>query len=189
MEKQSDIDLMKRVIERDTSAFKQLYQRYELRIFNFILRYTKNREIAQDLLQETFTRMWFAAHTFDQKRGQFQAWLYTIALNITRSEMVKKQHHTPILNVDDIQSGGYRSEYQNRDRPDIQMEKKDINDQIADALSQLQPDMKEIIILKTYEGFKFREIAQMTHTPEGTLKARYHRAIAQLKKQLGRMEL
>lgn len=53
----TDKELMQLVVERSTVAFKALYQRYEVAIFNFILRYTGNRGLAQDLLQETFTRI------------------------------------------------------------------------------------------------------------------------------------
>jgi len=69
MEKSTDKELMNLVLKKNSRAFKILYQRYEIAIFNFIFRYTGSREIAQDLLQETFTRVWFAAHLFDLKGG------------------------------------------------------------------------------------------------------------------------
>ena len=92
MEKLNDKELINLVVDRNSQAFKILYHRYEIRIFNFILRYTGNREIAQDILQETFTRVWFAAHTFDRKKGNFKGWIYKIALNNTRNEMSKKRY-------------------------------------------------------------------------------------------------
>ena len=92
MEKSTDVELMSMVLEKNTRAFKVLYFRYEVRIYNFIFRYTGSKEIAQDLLQETFTRVWFAAHSFNSASGNFKGWLYTIALNIARSEMAKKRY-------------------------------------------------------------------------------------------------
>ncbi len=102
MEKSTDKELMNLVLKKNSHAFKILYQRYELAIFNFIFKYTSSREIAQDLLQETFTRVWFAAHLFDYEGGNFRGWLYTIALNTTRNEMSKKRYTYQYLDVSEI---------------------------------------------------------------------------------------
>ena len=88
----TDEELMELVAERNTAAFKVLYQRYEVAIFNFIIKYTGDKGLAQDLLQETFTRIWFAAHSYNPEKGRLKTWLYAISLNITRSEMTKKQY-------------------------------------------------------------------------------------------------
>ncbi|MCK4764570.1 MAG: sigma-70 family RNA polymerase sigma factor [Candidatus Aminicenantes bacterium] len=101
MEKQSDKELMKLVTARDTAALKILYQRYEKKIFNFILRYTGSREIAREMIQEAFTRVWFAAHTFDREGGNFKGWVYTIALNLTRNEMSKKKYSYHYVEADE----------------------------------------------------------------------------------------
>ena len=81
MKDHTDKELMKLTRDGDTQAFEMIYQRYNSRIYNYIFRFTGNREIAQDLLQETFTRVWSAAHTFRLKDGNFRAWIYKIALN------------------------------------------------------------------------------------------------------------
>ncbi len=65
--------LMRRVCTRDVDAFRVLYGRYELRVFNFVFRCVGERALAEDLLQETFWRIWQAAHTFDPARGGFPA--------------------------------------------------------------------------------------------------------------------
>jgi RNA polymerase sigma-70 factor (ECF subfamily) len=179
MEKRTDKELMKLIADKNTHALKALYRRYEIQIFNFILRYTGSREIAQELIQETFTRLWFAAHTFDQKRGNFKGWIYTIALNLTRNEMSKKEYTYHFLDVDDIPECRHEAE-----RPDTILEQKELGHSIANALGKLNPYLREVIIMKNYQHMKFREIAEATNIPEGTLKARYHRAVALLKKYL-----
>lgn len=179
MEKRTDKELMKLIVDKNTHALKALYRRYEIRIFNFILRYTGSRELAQELIQETFTRLWFAAHTFDQKRGNFKGWIYTIALNLTRNEMSKKEYTYHFLDVDEIQESRHED-----DGPDTILEQKELRNSIANALGKLKPYLREVIIMKNYQHMKFREIAEATNIPEGTLKARYHRAVALLKKYL-----
>jgi len=188
MEKRSDKDLMKLTVERNTAAFKALYYRYELQIFNFILRYTGCREIAQDLLQETFTRVWFAAHTFDQMRGNFKGWVYKIALNITRSEMSKKRYATYFLDVHEISGTRHDPGHPEEEQPDAKLEASEVKKLIASAVGKLPLHLREIIILKHYHQLKFREIAQITDTPEGTLKARFHRAIARMREHLEPLE-
>src|SRR3989339_1010123 len=102
MTKFSDEELMVLVYERNTKALKILYDRYGKGVYNFILRYTNNREISEDLLQETFTRVWFASHTFNSERGAFKSWLFTIGINITRNEMTKKRYGYHYVDLDEI---------------------------------------------------------------------------------------
>jgi len=188
MEKSTDAELMDMVLRKNTRAFKILYARYELRIYNFIFRYTGNREIAQDLLQEAFTRVWFAAHSFNPGSGNFKGWLYAIALNITRNEMSKKRYAYHYLEVSEIP---YQEEPANPrvEEPDIELERADLQGLVAEALGKLSPLLREIVVLKHYQQLKFSEIAAMTQTPEGTLKARFHRALAELKRLLDPTEL
>ncbi|MDZ7344897.1 MAG: sigma-70 family RNA polymerase sigma factor, partial [candidate division KSB1 bacterium] len=75
------------------------------------------------------------------------------------------------------------------DQPDLNIEAMDLKETISNALAKLAPPLREIILLKHYQQLKFKEIAEITKTPEGTLKARFHCAIAQLKELLEPMEL
>lgn len=175
-----DNELMILLAERNSLSLKILYQRYNEAIYNFIRRYTGNREIAQDLLQETFTRIWFAAHTFDQQNGNFKGWLFKIALNITRNEMSKKRYEYFYEDVTEIQKNE-KLISSTRHQPDVNFELKDA---VLYAMGKLKPFLREIIILKHYHQLKFKEISEITNTPEGTLKARFHRAIAQMKESL-----
>ena len=184
MEDRSDKLLMKEVVAGSTQAFEILFKRYELAIFNFIMRYSRSREIAQDLLQETFTRVWFAAHTFDLQRGHFKGWLYKIALNNTRNEMTKKRYSHHYITIDELSESGHELKQSNHMQPDAQVEQSELKKEVMDALDKLPSHMREIVVLKNYQQLKFWEIAEITHTPEGTLKARYHRAIERLKQLL-----
>lgn len=184
----SDEELMQHVADRNTVAFKLLYKRYELAIFNLIFKYTGDKGLAQDLLQETFTRIWFAAHSFNQEKGRFKTWLFTIAMNITRSEMSKKHYsyfYQDISEKDFTEAG---LEDMDEKMPDTRMVNIEKQRHVRFALSKLEPFMREVIILKHYQQLKFSEIAQITNTPEGTLKSRFHRAIILLKEHLTGMD-
>ncbi len=186
MEKRTDNDLMKLIADKHTPALKVLYRRYEIQVFNFIRRYTGSRELAQELIQETFTRIWFAAHTFDRKRGSFKGWLYTIALNIARTEMSKKEYTYHFLEIDETRERGENGSDPDDENPETILRKKELENSIANALGKLKPYLREVIVMKNYQHLKFREIAEAADIPEGTAKARYHRAIALLKETLKR---
>ena len=184
MEKKSDKELMQLIGNKNKEALKMLYKRYEIRIFNFVLRHTGSREIAQELIQETFTRVWFAAHTFDQKMGNFKAWIYTIALNLTRNEMSKKEYSYHFLDTEKINDFHDQSQLAESPSPNHILEQNELKDSIVRALGKLKSNLREVIIMKNFQHLKFREIAEASKLPESTLKARYHRAIDQLKKDL-----
>jgi len=179
MEERPDHALVAEVARGDAAALRTLYLRYERPTFNLILRMAGNREMAQDLMQETFTRVWTMARTFRGDRGSFKGWLFTIALNLTRSELAHKRHRVRHLAEDAID--GLASETEG---PDVMLLRSEGSRRVAATLAQLTPHLREVVVMKVYHQLKFREIADITKTPEGTLKARFHRAVAELRKRL-----
>ncbi|MFH0735878.1 MAG: sigma-70 family RNA polymerase sigma factor [bacterium] len=182
----TDEQLIELINDRNTKALKVLYDRYNVGIFNFILRYTNNRELAEDVLQETFTRVWFASHTFMPSRGALKAWLFTISLNITRNEMSKKQYSYTYVDVEEVYNENIEEE--EFVDPNYLLEETETKERIYKAIERLNPYLREVLLLKHFNGLKFREIAEMTNTPEGTLKARFHNAISKLKEILVKAE-
>ncbi|MHB8336885.1 MAG: RNA polymerase sigma factor [Ignavibacteriaceae bacterium] len=181
----SDEELMNLLQKGNTDALKLLYNRYNNGIFNFTLRYTNNREISEDILQEVFTRIWRSSHTFDPDKGTFKTWLFTIGINLTRKEMSKKRYDYDHLDFDEIRSFDTQPERSD----DNLVEKTELKDTIEKALAGLNPFLKEVVILKYFQNLKFTEIEEMTKIPVGTLKARFHNALGQLRKLLENQEL
>lgn len=181
-EQLTDEVLMKRISARDSEAFRLLYSRYADRIFNFILRYSADRMLAEDLLQETWWRIWQAAGTYDPGRGEVRTWLYQVAVNATRSALRKRS-------VREDRTNGSSSE-PTRDtadsalNPAAEFEQQERARLVEGALSQLPPALREIIALRCLEGMKYKEIARVTGSPLGTLKSRLHRAVAELRRRL-----
>jgi RNA polymerase sigma-70 factor (ECF subfamily) len=180
MDERPDQALVADVARGDAAALRALYDRHETRTFNLILRLAGDRPTAQDLMQETFTRVWTMARTFDPERGSFKSWLFTIALNLTRNEMARKRYGVRHVEPDEADALPSRE-----DAPDVRLARTEDERRVANALGRLDPLLREVVVLKIYHQLKFREIADMTQTPEGTLKARFHRAVAQLRETLG----
>jgi len=180
---------MNLIAEKNTLALKILYRRYETQVFNFIHKYTGSRGIAQELIQETFTRVWFASNTFNERKGSFKGWLYTIALNITRNEMSKKEYTQCFPGSHDALDCIKDDDGHKNENPETAFAYSELQHAISNALAKLPPYLKEVIILKNYQQMKFKEIAEVTHAPEGTVKARYHKAVELLKNYLNPIEV
>ena len=179
MDSRSDQDLIEQTAQGDTMALKALYGRYEMPVYNLILRSAGNRELAQDLLQETFTRLWSMARLFDPRRGSFKSWLYTIALNLTRTEMSRKAHDMKSVSLDDIAP-------LHSDDPEVgaAVEREELRNEVARMLDGLPPHFREVVVLKYYHHLQFDEISRMTGVPAGTLRARFHRAVDRLRSRV-----
>ncbi len=180
MEERPDPALVVDVSRGDPAALRTLYERHGSRAFNFIVKMTGNRDLAQDLLQETFTRVWTMAHQYDPGRGSFRGWLFAIALNTTRDEMrrMSARRHVGVEDADVLPSSA--------DGPEVLARRGQEARRVAAALDRLPAHLREVVVLKVYQQLKFSEIAQVTGAPVGTLKARMHRAIAALRETLGR---
>jgi len=177
------------VSKQSTEALKEIYQRYQKQIFNAIYRYTGSKELARELIQETFTRIWFSASKYDESKGYFKGWLYTVAMNVTRTEMAKKEYTFRYSEITETGTSEYDDNIPAIERPEEIMEKEELGHSVAVALGTLRPKLREVVVMRHYQQLKFREIASVTRTAEGTLKARYHRAIDLLKDHLGPREM
>jgi RNA polymerase sigma-70 factor (ECF subfamily) len=184
LEALADDALMRRVCARDVEAFGVLYFRYELRVFNLVYRCAGERALAEDLLQETFWRVWQAARTYDPVRGEFRPWLYRVALNATRSELALKRYACEKRDGIIPDSAERAPAASRTDDPASRYERKETEAIVADALAGLSPSLREVVALRCMEGMKFSEIAAVTGAAPGTLKTRFHRAVAELRRRL-----
>jgi len=188
MQAQSDRALVERTARGDTDAFTQLYRRFERPVFAALLRLAGGRRaLAEEWLQEAFTRVWLGAGTHDPSRGEVRPWIYKIALNTARSELARKRHRTPHVSLDE---GGL-------DLPDpgagegrvaARLDDARRAEAVSLALRELPDFMREVIVLRCSRELSFAEIAEVTGAPEGTLKSRFHRAVSALREAVGRTE-
>jgi len=180
MEERSDQALAAEVARGDAAALRTLYDRHEVHAFNLVLRMTRDRQMAEDVLQETFTRVWLMARTYDPGRGSFRGWLFTIAANLTRDELRRRRHGVQHVEVEDAEAFASTA-----DGPEVELARREDARRIADAVGRLPEHFREVVILKIYHQLTFNEIAEITGAPVGTLKARLHRAVAALRETLG----
>jgi RNA polymerase sigma-70 factor (ECF subfamily) len=176
----SDDALLERVASGDRDAFTVLYRRYERPVFAVLLRLGGQRALAEEWLQEAFTRVWLAARTHDPARGAVRSWIYAIALNTARTELSRRRSKTPHVSIDaagiDLADAA-AGESHLTERLDGQKQA----DALAEALRRLPDYLREVVVLRCSRELSFAEIAAVTGAPQGTLKSRFHRAVAALR--------
>lgn len=178
-----DEALIERVARHDADAFTVLYRRYERPVFAVLLRLGGQRALAEEWLQEAFTRVWLAAGSHDAARGRVKPWIYAIALNTARSDLARKRHRAPHVSLD---AAGIDLPDAKGNEPSLaaRLDEERHASALASALVELPDYLREVVVLRCSRELSFAEIAQVTGAPQGTLKSRFHRAMLALRARL-----
>ncbi len=174
-----DGDLLARLQRRDPKALAELYDRYGGIVFRLILRMVRDRGTAEDLVQETFLRVWSRVGGFDSDRGAVGPWLLAVARNRA---------------IDYLRARGARIddtiELNETENPALFVDVSpdplhfDLVRHIKQALAQLTPQQRHAIELAYFEGMSQTEIAERMKQPLGTVKTWMRRALEQMREAL-----
>jgi RNA polymerase sigma-70 factor, ECF subfamily len=175
-----ETDLIQRLQRRDPQALADLYDRYGRLVYSLILRIVRDAGIAEDLVQETFLRVWNRAQGFDAQRGSIGPWLLAVARNRA---------------IDYLRSAGGRErnalELDETDHPSLytDMEQGLLNSdkarRVKTAMEKLSPNLRQVIELAYFEGLSQTEMAERMGQPLGTVKTWVRSALKSLRDQLG----
>jgi RNA polymerase sigma-70 factor (ECF subfamily) len=164
-----DETLYRQVLAGSKTALVKLAERYHAPLYKFLCRYTGDTTLADDLTQETFTRL--LTHE-GAPPTRFKAWVYAIARNLARDHFKSARYrHERSTDFE-----GDTDTIANDDPPTS-----DARDEVIRALARLSPDHREVLILRFYHDLKLEEIADVTHAPVGTVKSRLFHALKQVK--------
>jgi RNA polymerase sigma-70 factor (ECF subfamily) len=189
---QSDT-LVTRAKEGDQSAQGKLVQLWYKRIYNFGYKFFMDHDLAMEISQKTFISMCKNLPGL-QDNARFKSWLYKIAVNYCREEIRKKKGDRSlsfdvVWNRDAEESPKWESAGQRYDNPESQLHRTELADILQQALSELNPEQREVVIMKEYEGLKFREIAEVLNISENTVKSRMYYGLEGLRKILDRKNI
>jgi RNA polymerase sigma-70 factor (ECF subfamily) len=184
----TDEELLNSVRSGDTNSLGVLVARWERPLYRFVYRMLPRQDDARDICQETFLRVLKKAHRFRQG-SRFSTWLYQIALNLCRDQMRRRRRWSLVLDevreVDDRVDRAPESSSLGKD-PSSGVEQRERNEAVLHALRQIPAEQREVLILKEYEGLKFREIAAILDCPESTVKSRMYYGLNGLRTALVR---
>lgn len=180
--------LIARAREGDKNAQGKLVQLWYKRIYNFAYKFFFDHDLAMEAAQKTFISMHRNIEGL-QEVTRFRSWLYTIAVNYCREE-VRKKKASRSVSLHDLQPGESEESYRweassNRgENPEKQLRQTELSDLLQQCLMELSDEQREVVIMKEYEGLKFREIAETLQISENTVKSRMYYGLDGLKKIL-----
>jgi RNA polymerase sigma-70 factor (ECF subfamily) len=174
-----DNELVARFLDGHGLAFPELVRRYQSRLLNFIYRTIGDRDRAEDLVQETFIRVYRHLHRFDQTK-KFSTWIYTIASNLAKNEL-RNRSRNPLVLFQTIKKN-WEADHRPLQwedpsyRPDDLFRKRHLRDMVEKAVAQLPEHHRAVFVLREMEGKTYEEISEITGVNLGTVKSRLNRA-------------
>ena len=186
------LDLERSLVERclcgDETAWEDLIRSHTRRVYGLCYRFTGTDAQAQDLTQEVFLRVYRTLKTFRAAEGSFGTWLARLTRNLlidnyrrTRQERVTDsiEEQLPMLEETVAHSA----------RPDGLVAGREASEILQAALQKLSPELREAVILRDLQEMEYREIAEVLHIPEGTVKSRLNRGRGELARVLRRQKV
>ncbi len=177
-----DEELLERYQAGEDHALEILIDRYRPELVQFLVRFTSDRTVAEDLFQDTFLQIHLSANTFDPKR-RFKPWLFTIAANKARDHL-RKQARRPAaplsapLNPEEEEGETFADLLEaGIPLPDQQLAEEEVAERVQQTVNRLPDHLREILLLAYFHGFSYNQIAEILAIPLGTVKSRLHTAV------------
>lgn len=169
MKETDDTLLVIKVQAGDSQAFNELVQRWHTKIYRFAYRFFVDGSEADEITQKTFIKTYQNVKNLDDP-GKFSPWIYRIANNLCLDELKRagRRKSTP------LEAWVERADYGTETSPADELESKELGELIGKALLLIPDEQRVVIILKEYEGLKFREIAEILEVSENTVKSRMY---------------
>jgi RNA polymerase sigma-70 factor (ECF subfamily) len=181
----SDEELLALFRQGTSEAFGALVRRYEGELYGYLRRYLSDRDLADDVFQNTFVQLYTKINQYEAGRP-VRPWLYAIATNQAIDALRRQNRHQTIrLNTEDEQGDGelprLMTLLESRGPGPIDLLQLEERKQLIRATVDKLPDfLKQVVILAYYQGLKYKDIAGILRIPVGTVKSRLHTALCRL---------
>jgi len=170
----SEENLVYQVKIKSRQGAEALYDEYSKNLFGVICLIIPNKEIAEDVLQMAFTKIWFSFDSYDPSKGRLFTWMLVLVRNMAKDVLRSKQHHKELVTVD------IECHTQQIDRSFHILFNNDVL-LIRSLVSALKKEQKEIIDLVYFKGYTQVEAAEELNLPLGTVKTRCRAALRSLR--------
>jgi RNA polymerase sigma-70 factor (ECF subfamily) len=189
----TDQDVVLRARSGQEAAYRELIRRYERPIFALLFRMVRDRELAEDLAQETFVK---ALNAIDSYRPEFKfsSWIFKIANNAAIDHLRRRELDTlsldgsPHAETPEAMQATALQIGARQESPLDTVEAKELGTAIEAAIGSLRPEYRSCILLRHVEGRAYEEIAEMLNLPLGTVKTYIHRARNELRLSLAHLK-
>jgi RNA polymerase sigma-70 factor (ECF subfamily) len=188
----TDQEIVALAREGREAAYRELIRRYERPIFSLILRMVRDRQLAEDLAQETFIKALNAIASY-RPEFKFSSWIFKIANNAAIDHLRRRELDTLSIDgaphatsAEDIEATALQVGDKG-ETPLAELEARELGTAIERAIGQLRPEYRSCIMLRHVEGLAYEEIAQLLDLPLGTVKTYIHRARHELRDMLAHL--
>lgn len=172
-------------------AWTELVKAHHRRVYSLCYRFTGSAHDSEDLTQDVFLKIYGNLTSFDLAKGSFQVWISTLTRNLLVDHFRRSRQQRV---TDSIDAGWDDSEeLKPSDRiadkqpsPHDQAVSRELERMVQEALTKISPELREAVILRDLQDMDYKEIAQVLHIPEGTVKSRISRGRAELARLLER---
>ncbi len=171
---------------QDPELLDQLIELYQHRLLRYLLFLTGKREVAEDLFQETWMRVLLRGSQYNGK-ARFDTWLFTIARNLV-IDLSRKRTMSSLDELSDPTDDSRPFEIAtDGPSPLDQFQVREDRAEVAEVLLKLEPNYREVLVLRFHEELSLEEIASVTRAPLSTVKSRLYRGLAALKPEIERL--
>jgi len=179
--READHALVLRIVRREESALAEVYDRYGSLVYAVALRVLRETTAAEEVLQDTFHRLWVVAARFDPQRGSLPAWL---AVAARHRAIDRLRQRDPGVDGDAEPAAGV-AEIQLPFDLEEEVARRRLFERVQSAMGKLPEPQRAVIELAYFEGLTHTELARHTGEPLGTIKSRLRSAVAALRRELG----
>lgn len=184
LEKRSDEELISDFQKGDEDAYAEIVKRYKDKLSNFLYRYLGNYDDSQDIAQDTLIKVYVSKNLY-KEIAKFSTWIYTIAINLAKTKIIKKQKFKVVsLNISDEDGERDFDVPDNAYTPEVSANGKIQDYYIQKALESIPDKYRKLVILRDIEDFSYEEVCDITGLPMGTVKSRINRGREKLQELL-----
>ena len=184
--KETDEILLERFCNGERPAMQTLVERYQVALYNYLVRFVNDTHLAEDIFQDTFVKVAIKAKDFDCSKS-FRPWLYTVASNIARDSLRRRKIRTHQSIEKETASGvSMRNLLEDKTVANAHAvcEQRETLNKIHKCIDTFSEDLQHVIHLHFFQGLKYREVAETLDIPLGTVKSRLSTAVGRLQEKL-----
>ncbi len=188
LENVSDAELLEMYCNGTESAFREIVNRYKDPLYSFLRRFLNQRDLVEDVFQETFLQLYASREKFDTSRP-LKPWLFTIAANKAKDTLRKMQRTSNVklgtiadsgdVSIDDIINILQSYEV----TPDLEVSQDERAAMVRQIIEDMPENLRSILILAYFEQFSYKQMADILSIPIGTVKSRLHTAVGHFAKK------
>ncbi len=180
-----------RCLGGDSVAWTELVRAHHRRVYSLCYRFTGSPQDSEDLTQDVFLKIYGNLGSFDSTRGSFQVWIATLTRNLLVDHFRRSRQLRATDSIDagwdDPEDGRPADRLtDSRPTPHENAATQELQKMVQEALTRISPELREAVILRDLQDLDYKEIAQVLHIPEGTVKSRISRGRAELARLLER---